>query len=199
MESIVDWDITFIFWVQNHLVTGVLSPLMIVLSTLGNLGVIWILLGIALLCKKKYRRAGIAVFIGLTFSLVVGNGVLKHWLMRARPCLDYPWMPMLVQVPAANDFSFPSGHTFGSFAAAAAMFSGVKRRWGMAALGLAAAIGFSRIYLFMHYPSDVFAGAVLGIGFGLLAWRLAGKTAAFVESRFFQQVSEKTENAVRGE
>lgn len=174
MESIIGLDTTMIFWIQNHFVTGWLSPLMRGVSVLGNIGAIWILLGVVLLCTKKYRRAGIAVFIGLAFSLLVGNGILKHLVMRARPCIDYSWMPMMVQVPAANDFSFPSGHAFGSFAAAAALFQGVKRWWGISALGLAAAIGFSRIYLFLHYPSDVFAGAMLGLCFGMLAWRIAG-------------------------
>ena len=95
MESIVSLDTTLIFWIQNHLVAGGLSPLMIGLSTLGNIGAVWILLGAVLLCSKKYRCAGIAIFIGLAFSLLVGNGVLKHLVMRARPCMDYPWMPMV--------------------------------------------------------------------------------------------------------
>lgn len=183
MESIVSLDTTLIFWIQNHLVAGGLSPLMIGLSTLGNIGAVWILLGAVLLCSKKYRCAGIAIFIGLAFSLLVGNGMLKHLVMRARPCMDYPWMPMQLPVPAANDFSFPSGHTFGSFAAAAALFPGVRRRWGIAALLLAGAIGFSRIYLFMHYPSDVFAGAVLGICFGSLAWYLSCQWLSVLQRR----------------
>ena len=183
MESIMGLDTMLIFWIQNHLVSGALSPLMIGLSTIGNLGIVWVLAGAALLCTKKYRRAGVAVFIGLLFSLLAGNGVLKHLIMRARPCIDYPWMPMLIQIPAVNDFSFPSGHTFGAFAAAAAMFQGVRRWWGIGAMGLAAAIGFSRIYLFVHYPSDVFAGALLGLYFGGLAWYLAGSLPAVLQRK----------------
>ena len=76
-------------------------------------------------------------------------------------------MPLLIQPP--TDFSFSSGHTFGSFAAAAAIFCGVSRRWGVAVLGLAAGIGLSRIYPVVHYLSDVLAGALLGIVFGALA------------------------------
>ena len=194
MEFITGFDTTLIFWLQNHLVTAGLSPLMLALSSMGNLGAIWILLGVVLSCSKKYRRAGIAVFIGLAFSLLVGNGILKHLVMRARPCIDYPWMPMLLHAPSANDFSFPSGHTFGSFAAAAACFQGVKKTWGLAALGLAGAIGFSRIYLFMHYPSDVLAGAVLGIGFGCLAWHLSSRIAAvWAKEKFIPAAAQKLE------
>lgn len=193
MESIIGFDTALIFWIQNHLVTGALSPLMIGLSTMGNVGAVWIVIGLGLLCSKKYRRAGIAVFIGLAFSLLVGNGILKHLAMRVRPCIDYPWMPMLVQAPPASDFSFPSGHTFGSFAAAAALFRGVKRKWGFAALGLAAGIGFSRIYLFMHYPSDVFTGAALGIFFGGTAWYLAGKLISWGRVKNYYMTKGKTE------
>lgn len=193
MESIIGFDTALIFWIQNHLVTGGLSPLMIGLSTIGNAGAVWILIGFGLLCSKRYRRAGIAVFIGLAFSLLVGNGILKHLVMRARPCIDYPWMPMLVHAPMATDFSFPSGHTFGAFAAAAALFQGVKRSWGAAALTLAAGIGISRIYLFVHYPSDVFAGAVLGIFFGGIAWCLAGKLVSWAKVKNYYMTKEKTE------
>lgn len=197
MESILLLDHAIIFWVQENLVHGVLSPLMIGLSALGNLGIVWIAAGIALFCTKKYRRAGIAVFAALAFSLLLGNGILKHLVMRVRPCIDYPWMPMLVQAPAVNDFSFPSGHTFSSFAAAAALFRGVKRSWGWGALGLAAAIGFSRIYLFLHYPSDVLAGAVLGLVFGSAAWYLAGclEPWAFIHSE--QNKNRKGSEAAR--
>ena len=194
MEFITGFDTTLIFFFLFHLVTAGLSPLMLALSSMGNLGAIWILLGVVLSCSKKYRRAGIAVFIGLAFSLLVGNGILKHLVMRARPCIDYPWMPMLLHAPSANDFSFPSGHTFGSFAAAAACFQGVKKTWGLAALGLAGAIGFSRIYLFMHYPSDVLAGAVLGIGFGCLAWHLSSRIAAvWAKEKFIPAATQKHE------
>lgn len=182
MEWIVSLDQTTIFWVQNHLVTGLLSPVMIGLSELGNFGAVWILTGIVMLSTKKYRRAGVGVFIALLFSLIIGNGILKHAVMRVRPCIDYPWMPMLVHIPNVDNFSFPSGHTFGSFAAATAMFSAMKRYWGIAALSLAAAIGFSRIYLFLHYPSDVFAGSILGIIAGAAAWCLSGKLILWMKN-----------------
>lgn len=183
MEGITGLDQALIFWVQQHLVSGVVSPWMLGFSTAGNYGAIWILLGLVLLSIKKYRRVGIAVFIGLTFSLLAGNGILKHVVMRTRPCIDYPWVPMLITRPPVTDFSFPSGHTFSSFAAAIALFYGFKRYWGCAALALAALIGFSRIYLFMHYPSDVLAGALFGILFGSIAWCLSGTVLAEVRRR----------------
>ena len=76
---------------------------------------------------------------------------------------------------------------------AAALFQGVKRSWGAAALALAAGIGISRIYLFVHYPSDVFAGAVLGIFFGGIAWCLAGKLVSWAKVKNYYMTKEKTE------
>ncbi len=175
MTSIIGLDTNLIFWMQEHLVTEVLSPWMVGVSAAGNLGLVWILASVALLCTKKYRRTGAAVLIGLLFSLLVGNMLLKPLVMRLRPCIEYSWMPLLIDAPKVNDFSFPSGHTFSSFAAAAALWCGGKRQWGIMAMLLAAAIGFSRLYLFMHYPSDVLAGAVLGLAFGRLAWYVSGK------------------------
>ena len=173
MEMLMSMDQACLFWIQGHLVSPLLSPIMIMFSSLGNAGIIWILIGMAMLYNKKYRTAGIAVFIGLSFSLLVGNIILKPLVMRLRPCLNYPWVPLLVSCPPINDFSFPSGHTFGSFAALAAMFNVLqdKEKWLLS--GLAVLIGFSRMYLFLHYPSDVFFGCIFGIIFGRLAWRIA--------------------------
>jgi undecaprenyl-diphosphatase len=145
---------------------------MIVLSKMGNAGAVWVVSGIALLSVKKYRWAGLAVLLALAISLVFGNGILKPLAARLRPCITYPWMPMSISVPLATDYSFPSGHTFGSFAAAAAIFSQSKRL-GAAALLLATGIGFSRMYLFVHYPSDVLAGALFGTMSGIVAYRMS--------------------------
>ena len=86
--------------------------------------------------------------------------------------LDFPDVPLLTALE--HSYSFPSGHTFSSFAAATAIAIG-NRRWAIAAMGTAALIGFSRVYLFMHYPSDVLGGALLGIAFGALAWKYSGR------------------------
>lgn len=163
-------DQNILFWIQGHVVSNALTPYMVSLSQMGNLGGVWIALGIALLMVKKYRQAGIAVLLALVISLVLGNGILKPLVARLRPCVTYFWMPMSITVPAATDYSFPSGHTFGSFAAAAAIYCQSKRL-GTAALALAAGIGFSRLYLFVHYPSDIMAGVLLGTVSGIIAYK----------------------------
>lgn len=172
MEWFMVLDQNILFWIQHHLVTNAFNPYMLALSKMGNVGIVWIALGMALLSVKKYRWAGVAVILALAISLIVGNGILKPLVARLRPCIIYPWMPMAISAPLPTDYSFPSGHTFGSFAAAVAIFCQSKR-WGTAALLLAAGIGFSRIYLFVHYPSDVLAGVLLGTISGIVAYRMS--------------------------
>lgn len=173
MEWILAIDHTTLFWIQAHMVTPWLTPFMLALSAAGNAGILWILIGGVLICTKKYRRTGIAMGLALLFTLLIGDIVLKHAVMRLRPCIDFPDVTLALARPAATSYSFPSGHTFASFAAAAALYRSLPRHWNILLWLTAAAIGFSRLYLFMHYPSDVAAGALLGLACGTLAWKIA--------------------------
>ena len=155
-------DIRTIFWIQQHIVTGALTPLMIFLSNLANAGAIWALFGVVLCFCRKYRSIGITIIIALLAVGILGDGLLKHWVMRARPCIDYPGISLAIPVPRATDYSFPSGHSYASFAAATVLYL-YHKKWGIPALLLAGAIAFSRVYLFVHYPSDVVAGAMFGV------------------------------------
>lgn len=116
----------------------------------------------------------------LVLGLILGNGVLKNLFQRVRP---YDLENALVQVPLIakpGDWSFPSGHTLASFEAATVLMIRDKR-FGIPALILACLIAFSRLYLYVHFPSDVLAGAILGIFFGFLGVLIVGKIAKAVE------------------
>ncbi len=145
-----------------------LDRLMVALTFLGDKGWFWILLGGALLCCKKTRAWGAAVLLSLTVGFFLGNCLLKELVGRSRPCWLDETVRLLVAVP--RDFSFPSGHTMAGFEAAVSIFL-YDRRWGLAALCLAALIGFSRLYLFVHFPTDVLAGALLGTGIAVAVHR----------------------------
>ena len=105
-----------------------------------------------------------------SMTLLIGDEWLKHLVMRSRPCFDYPWVSLAIATPGPHDYSFPSGHAFASFAAAAAMSPSLPVYGRVAVFTLAVLIAFSRIYLFVHYPTDVLGGAVLGIACGMAAW-----------------------------
>ena len=160
----LDWSI--LQWIREALTCPLLDVIMPKITALGNGGLIWALAAGGLLCTKKYRRQGVLLLGGLAAGVLVGNVFLKNFIARPRPCWLDPATPLLIAVP--EDFSFPSGHTLSS-AVGATILTGTDRRFGYAAVPLAAAIAFSRLYLYVHFPSDVLAGAVLGVGIGLAA------------------------------
>ena len=159
-------ELAVLNWIQQTLRTDWLDPLMAFVSALGDAGAIWIVLAVVLLCFPKTRRAGVTVALALLLDVILCNGVLKPLFDRARPCVVNPMVELLIQCPA--DASFPSGHTAASFAAVGALCAAGEKLW-KPGLVLAVLIAFSRLYLYVHWPSDVLAGALLGWGLGFLA------------------------------
>ncbi len=156
-------------YMLQKLHTPFLDELMKGITFLGASGWFWILLAALLLCGKRTRRIGLAVALSLLVGLVLGNMILKPLVARQRPCWLDPAVPLLIGSP--RDFSFPSGHTLASFEGAVSIFL-YRRDWGLWALALAALIAFSRMYLFVHFPTDVLAGAALGTVIALGVHRL---------------------------
>lgn len=165
-------DFWILDWVQNHLRCGFLDMVMPWITALGEYGALWILLTAVLLVRKDTRQVGVMMGIALVLDVVLCNGIIKPLAARPRPFALRPEIELLVKAP--RDFSFPSGHTAVSFAAAGAMWFG-RQRGRVAALLLAAVIGLSRIYLYVHYPSDVVCGALLGLLCGFLGAVFARK------------------------
>ena len=164
-------EFKFLYWLQT-LHTPVLDRLMTGISFLGNSGACFILLGLVLLCFRKTRKTGLAVLISLIAGFLIGNMGLKNMIMRQRPCWLDPTIPLLLSSP--HDYSFPSGHTLAAFEAAVSVFL-YHRRWGYALLVFAVVIGFSRMYLFVHFPSDVLVGALLGTGIAFCVHKIFEK------------------------
>lgn len=129
-------------------------------------------MGLALLFFPKYRKWGIAMLCALLLTTLLGEGLLKHLIARPRPFMHYPDLALLI--PPPSTYSFPSGHSAASFAAAVVLFR-CRRSFGIPALILAALIAFSRLFLFVHYPTDVLAGILLGTAVGLLTCYLFRK------------------------
>ena len=160
----MEFDI--LYWFQS-IHNSILDPIMVGFTKLGDAGMIWILLSILFMCTKKYRKCGVTMMLALVFSLVMCNGFMKNLVARDRPCWIDPTVQLLIKIP--SDFSFPSGHTSASFAAAVAIFMYHKRE-GIAALILASLIAVSRLYLFVHFPTDVLTSLILGSLYGVIAY-----------------------------
>lgn len=163
------WELTILDWIRENLTGSFCDSVMKALSGLANAGLIWIALAVVLLCVRRTRYLGAAVAVALALDLIGCNLILKPLVARIRPFDLNPAVSLLI--PPPNDPSFPSGHTAASFAAASALYFAKSRLWIPAGL-LAVSVGFSRLYLYVHYPSDVLCGAALGIAFGLAAVRL---------------------------
>ena len=169
MDTILQFDYSVIFWIQAHMVNPFLTPFMYGISKISSSGAIWIILGLILLGMKKYRLIGLTIMISLFLVLIVGDLSLKHLVGRLRPFVDFPNVRLVATPPAATSYSFPSGHAFSSFAAAIAIYIGFshidtrKRILGVIAIIIATMIAFSRVYLFVHYPTDVLAGWIIAV------------------------------------
>ena len=153
----------------------VMDTLMCAITRLGDAGIFWILLCMVLLILPKTRRSGVILMAALLVDLVICNGILKPLVHRIRPFDVKTGIELLVKRPI--DFSFPSGHTAASFASVMALYlAGEKRLW-IPALVLAVLIAFSRLYLYVHYPTDVLGGVVIGVMAGALGYWLVKKVS----------------------
>jgi undecaprenyl-diphosphatase len=151
------------------------------ITRLGDIGFIWIVISIILICTKKYRKVGMASLLAISISTILTEGIIKHLVERVRPIIAYPIDNPLIKLPTSS--SFPSGHTASSIAVAYVLSTYIKR-YKFYFISLAVLIGFSRIYLYVHYFSDVLGGAVVGLISGILSVYIVRK------------ISEKKENAL---
>lgn len=182
LEAIQNVDQQILDFIQNNMRSEWLDKIMVFFSFLGNGGLIWIVLAVLLLGFRKYRKTGLTMGFALLIGLFVGNLILKNLVARARPCDVQPIVDMLIARP--SDYSFPSGHTLSSFECAIVLFCN-KKSWGVPALILASLIAFSRMYLYVHYPTDILSGLLIGIGSAVLAMALwKSKSLQTVEERF---------------
>jgi len=159
-----------ILWAIQQL-TGLpwLDNFMIAISWLGNNGLVWCVMTIFLLLRPKTRYCGVVCAAALLLSLLFCNVLLKNLIARPRPYDMLPWLQPLI--PPLADFSFPSGHASSSFAAAVALaLAGPGKKWAIPAFTLALLICFSRMYVGVHYPSDVLGGLLIGSLCGHIAW-----------------------------
>ncbi len=166
----LDWSI--LRGIRELMACPLLDVVMPKITALGNGGMIWIAAGVGLLCTRKYRRQGVVLLAGLAAGALVGNLFLKNVIARPRPCWLDDSVQLLIATP--RDYSFPSGHTMASVIGAT-ILTRTDRRFGYAAIPLAVLIAFSRLYLYVHFPSDVLGGAVLGFGIGTLVFLCAEK------------------------
>lgn len=173
MDAIFNFDSSILLWIQDNVRADFASPIVKVITHLGDKGIFWIIVALALLAFRKTRRLGVLCAVSMVIGLVITNVILKNWVARIRPYELIQNLELIVG--KETDFSFPSGHTTNSLACAWVLFRRAPKKWGVAALVLAILISLSRLYVGVHYPTDVLAGAVIGIGSACLSLWLVPK------------------------
>lgn len=162
-------DFSILYAIQKWHTPWLDQAILALTQAVGSNGQIWLVIGLILCIFKKTRRCGAAVLLSYVFVLLTGQMILKDLIARPRPCQIDRTVALLVGCP--NSYSCPSTHAAWSFAGATAIFIHYKK-WGGVALAAAVVIAFSRLYLFVHFPTDVLFGAVLGAACGAAAFFL---------------------------
>ena len=169
----MNWEFSFLYALQE-LHNPILDAIMTFITRLGDGGYFWIGVGIVCLIMKKHRKMGFDLLLSMLFTFFLGNLILKNIFQRERPCTLDPTIELLISRPSAHSYSFPSGHSMNGMAAAVAIFCNNKKV-GIAALVLAVLIGFSRMYHFVHFPTDVLTGFCVGTAMAMLVQYVFGK------------------------
>lgn len=168
-------DREILLWVQTALRHEALTPFFIVLTRLGDSAIVWILIAAGLFVAglfagKKTKTAGGMALCSLGTTFIINNVMLKNLVGRVRPYEVIQGLECLIE--KQSDFSFPSGHTGSSFAAAVILLCCLPKKYGVPAMVLAVLISFSRMYLGVHYLTDVLCGGMIGTMVALIVYHV---------------------------
>lgn len=174
MELIQNVDLSILLFIQAHLRLDWMTPFWKAITALGDAGLFWIGLSALLLIPKRTRWAGVCGLLSMGLGFLISNLLLKNLIARIRPYdLEQALIPLITR---PTDYSFPSGHTTASFACALSLFRTLPRRYGAAAVVLAALIAFSRLYVGVHYPTDILGGLAVA---AVSSWVVCRAVRAF--------------------
>lgn len=171
IEAVTAWDASVITAISENVNSAFLTTFFRIVTLLGEGGIFWIAAAVVLLFFKKARRCGICIGASLLIGVIIGNGIIKNVVARPRPYDAIAGIESVVS--HLSDYSFPSGHSLCCFEAATALAMN-RTRWAIPAYVAAVLVAVSRLFLFVHYPTDVICGALLGILFGVLGSLAAG-------------------------
>lgn len=176
MEAILAMDARLLLWIQEHVRVEALNDAVCFITGLGNTGMVWIAMCVVLLIIPRTRRWGLTCALALVLGFLVTNVSLKNIVQRIRPYEVISTLKILI--PPEHDLSFPSGHATSSMAAAWAMFRLAPKKYGLPVLALGVLISLSRLYVGVHYPTDVLAGVLIGIAAAEAAIRIVRRAVA---------------------
>ena len=166
LSYIQNIDISCVRFIREHIACSFLDFIMPLITLIGEDGILWIVLSLVLMFFKKTRKCGFVMALSLLIGFLIVNKTIKPLVGRTRPyVLD--GVPIIID--GLSDYSFPSGHTLCCFEAAVSLIVCKYKKWGYSALVCAVLVAISRVYLYVHYPTDVITGAVLGALFAFVS------------------------------
>ena len=174
----LSFDLPILDWIQANLQSGFMDKFMPFITVFGDAGIFWMIWAAVLVIFPKTRKIGLGMAFAMVMGLIVCNMTLKPLVARIRPYDLQAELGVAIKLlcEAQHDFSFPSGHTIASFEAAVVLVKN-SRKMGIPAMILAVLISFSRMYLYVHYPTDVIVSVILGTLFALIGDAIAAKVA----------------------
>ncbi len=173
LNSVQQIDLECVRWVREYIACPFLDAVMPVITLIGEDGILWIAITLVMLMFGKTRKTGFVMALSLSLGFLIGNMTLKPLVARPRPYSIDTSAYLLID--GLSDFSFPSGHTLACFECAVSLLLCKYRRTGSIALFAAFLVAFSRVYLYVHFPTDIIAGAILGTLFAFAAWYIVNK------------------------
>lgn len=173
MNALLEWDADVLLWIQENMRTELMTVIMKSITRLGDAGCLWIVLSVLFLVLNKTRRVGVAASFAMIFTFITVNLGIKNIVARIRPYEAVEGLNRLVE--AQKDYSFPSGHTAHAFAVGVVILIMMPRKVGVPVFIISVLMAYSRLYIGVHYPTDVIGGAVIGTLMGLLSVFLVNK------------------------
>ena len=175
-NTALSFDLPILDWIQANMTSPVMDKIMPIITMLGDEGIFWIAWAVLLLLFPKTRKIGLGMGFAMIIGLLVCNVTLKPLIARIRPYDLKEQMGIVIPLltERMHDFSFPSGHTIASFEGAVVLLKNSKKM-GIPAMVIAILIAFSRLYLYVHYPTDVLCSVVLGTIFAFIGNAIAQK------------------------
>lgn len=167
------FEFNILNFIQQNLRLELMDKIMVMITHLGDAGIIWIILTLILLLIPKTRKVGFVLVLALVFDLILCNFIVKPIVARTRPYDINTAVQLLIGRQV--DYSFPSGHTAAGITCTVVLYF-MRQKWlWKIALLLSLLIGFSRMYLYVHFPTDIIGGIIIGVVCGILGYKVANK------------------------
>ncbi len=160
MNVLLEWDANILLWIQENMRTDLMTTIMKGITRLGDSACLWIVLTVLFLVLSNTRKVGVTSAVALIITFLTVNLGIKNIVARTRP---YEVVEGLINlVDKQKDFSFPSGHAAHAFAVGVVILIMMPRKIGVPIFVISILMALSRLYIGVHYPTDVIAGATIG-------------------------------------